>query len=140
MVVVKEEKPTATQVHKAKKMANFATTKMPKGKKEKAFGPFNSKNMDGTASTKKEFSKWEASKDEVHLVEQVWSSFDSLDSSEKEEENLEHANILKKPIMNKWSEKQAEEAQEVGRAKKQRKPRKQNSTLKQKRFSKLWNK
>jgi hypothetical protein len=45
--------------------------KMPKGEKEKAFGPFNSKNMDGGASTKNESSKWEASKDEIHLVEQV---------------------------------------------------------------------
>ncbi len=92
MVVVEEEKAIATQVHKAKKMANFATTKlgsakklpkMPKGEKEKAFGPFNSKNMDGGASTKNESSKWEASKDEIQLVKQVWSFSDSLDSSKE---------------------------------------------------------
>jgi hypothetical protein len=39
--------------------------------------------MDGEASTKNESSKWEASKDEIHLVEQVWSSSDSLDSSKE---------------------------------------------------------
>jgi hypothetical protein len=66
MVVVKAKKAITKEVHKAKKMANFATTKlgsakklpkMPKGEKEKAFEPLNSKNMDGGASTEKEFSK-----------------------------------------------------------------------------------
>jgi hypothetical protein len=85
--------------------------------------------MDGGASTKNESSKWEASKDEIHLVEQVWSSSDSLDSSKEEEENSEHTSILKKPIMNKWSEKQAEEAQKAGRPKKQWKLRRKKLHL-----------
>jgi hypothetical protein len=49
-------------------------------------------------------------------VEQVWSSFDSLDSSEEEENNPEHTSILKKPIMNKWLEKQVKEAKKVKEA------------------------
>ncbi len=72
--------------------------------------------MDGGASIENESSKQEASKDEVHLVEQVRSSSDSLDLSEEEEENPKHTNIPKKPIMNKWSEKQAKEAKRVKEA------------------------
>jgi hypothetical protein len=58
MAVVKVEKATTKEVHKDKKTANFATIelgfakklpKMLKGENEEAFGPFNSKNMDGGA-------------------------------------------------------------------------------------------
>jgi hypothetical protein len=51
-------------------------------------------------------SRGEASKDNVHVVEQLDSTFDSLESKWNEKENMEVINILKKPIKgSKWMEK-----------------------------------
>jgi hypothetical protein len=44
---------------------------MPKGDKEESYGPLKSGSMNGKASTKNESSKGEASKDSLHVVEQV---------------------------------------------------------------------
>jgi hypothetical protein len=46
--------------------------KMPKGEKEKTYGPLKSGSTNGNASTEKESSKGEASKASIHVVEQVW--------------------------------------------------------------------
>jgi hypothetical protein len=43
--------------------------------------------MNGKASTKNESSKGEASKDSLHVVEQVWSSSNFLDSNKEGKED-----------------------------------------------------
>ncbi len=111
MVVVKVEKATAKEVHKVKKLAKQATmvelsfakklSKTLKGEREenfKPFKPFNPKSKDGGASIEKEFSKGEASKDNIQVVEQLGSTSNFSKSNKEEEENLEAVNILKKPI------------------------------------------
>ncbi len=56
----------------------------------------------------------EVLKEEIQVVEMVWSSFDlSKSSEEEEEENLDHVNIPQKPIVRKRLEKESDEAQEA---------------------------
>jgi hypothetical protein len=69
-----------------------------KGEREETFRPLNLESGEKGASTRKECSKGEASKDSVQVVEQLRSTFGSSKSSEEEEENLEIANISKKLI------------------------------------------
>ncbi len=45
---------------------------MPKGEKEETYGPFKLGSTNGNASIEKEFSKGEASKANLHVVDQVW--------------------------------------------------------------------
>jgi len=90
--------------------------KTPKGKKEEDSRPLNPKSGEGRALTRKEFSKKEASKDSVQVVEQLQSFSNSLESSKEEEENPKVVNILKKPIkVSKWTKesKRAREALEL---------------------------
>jgi hypothetical protein len=56
--------------------------KTPKGEKEETYGPLKSGSTNGNASTEKESSKGEASKDSFHVVEQVYFS-NFLDSNEE---------------------------------------------------------
>jgi hypothetical protein len=44
---------------------------MPKGEKEETYGPFKLGSTNGNASIEKEFSKGEASKANLHVVDQV---------------------------------------------------------------------
>ncbi|CAM6019887.1 unnamed protein product [Sphagnum balticum] len=108
MAVVKVEKAATKEAHKAKKLAKLVAMaklgfvkKLPKtskGEREETSRPLNLGSGEKGASTRKECSKGEASKDSVQVVEQLWSTFGSSESSEEEEENLEIVSILKKPI------------------------------------------
>jgi len=108
MVVVRVEKATAKEVHKAKKLAKQATmaelsfakklSKTLKGEREETFKPFNPKSKEGGASIEKESSKGEASKDDIQVVEQLGFTSNFSESSKEDKENLEAVNILKKPI------------------------------------------
>ncbi len=118
-----------------------------KGEKEETFGPLNPKSTNGEASIEKESSKRKASKDKVHVVEQVWSSSNSSNLNEEEEEDLECINISKKSIMSNDKKKQMEEVKKAKEAcltqrrpKRQKKFWRQNSTLKPKKSSKSWRK
>lgn len=107
MVVVKVKKAIAKETCKAKKLTKLATvaelgfakklSKTLKGEMKKASKPFNPESGEIGASTWKESWKREASKDNIQVVEQLWSSFDSLESSEEEEKNPKAVNI---PICN----------------------------------------
>jgi hypothetical protein len=108
MVVVKVKKAATKEAHKTKKLAKLVAMaelssvkklpRTPKGEREKTSRPFNLESGEKGASTRKECSKGEASKDSVRVVEQLRSTFGSSESSEEEEENLEIVNIPKKPI------------------------------------------
>jgi hypothetical protein len=108
MAMVKVEKATTREAHKAKKlaklvvMAELGFVKMlpmtPKDEREETSRPFTLESGEKGASTRKECSKGEASKDNVQVVEQLRSTFNSSESSEKEEKNLEIVNNLKKSI------------------------------------------
>ncbi len=122
MAMVKVEKATAKKVQDAKKLAKLAAMaklgstkkipKTPKGEKEETFEPLNPKSGERGALTEKESSKGKASKDNVQVVEQFGSTFNSLESIKNEEENLEAVNISKKPMKAlKWT-KESKRAQE----------------------------
>jgi hypothetical protein len=105
--MVKVKKVTTNEAHEAKKVAKLVATelgfakkltKKPKGEREKTYGPFNPRNANGGASIEKEFSKGKTFKDNLHVLEQVQSSSNSLDSSEEEEKNPKYVNIMKKLI------------------------------------------
>jgi hypothetical protein len=97
MVVVKAEKATTKKAHKVKKLAKQVATvelgfttklsKTLKGEREETSRPLNPKSGEGGASTEKEYSKGEASKDNIQMVEQLRSTSDSSELSEEEEEN-----------------------------------------------------
>jgi hypothetical protein len=112
IAVVKAKKAIAKEVRLAKQVTttelNFdkKLPKTPKGKREKTSRPFNPKNGEGGASTKKEASKGKASKDNIQVVEQLGSTSNFLKSNEEEEENPKVVNIPKKSIKtSKWMEK-----------------------------------
>lgn len=126
MVVVKVKKATAKKTCKAKKLNKLAAvaklgsakklSKTLKGEMEKASRPLNPESGEIGASTWKESCKREASKDNIQVVKQFWSSFDSLESSKEEKKNLEAVNIPKDAIKaSMWTEecKRAQEALEA---------------------------
>lgn len=108
MAIVKVEKADVKEVHKAKKLAKqmivvevSSTKKLPrtsKDEKEKTSKPLNPESGEGEASTKKESSKGGTSKDNTQVVKQLGSTFNFLESNEKEKENPKKVNIPKKPI------------------------------------------
>ncbi len=114
--MVKAEKATARKVYKVKNLAKLVSMvelgstkklpKMPKGEREETSKPLNLESGQKGASTEKECSTWESSKDSVQVVEQLWSTSDSLKSNEEEEKkNSKILNISKKPIKtSKWME------------------------------------
>lgn len=87
MTMVKAKKATAKEACEAKKLTKLVAVdelgsakklpKTPKGEREEAYGPLNPKSGEGGASTRKESAKREASTDNIQVVEQFWSSFNS---------------------------------------------------------------
>jgi hypothetical protein len=71
MVVVKVEKVVAKETCVAKLDSVKQLPKTPKGEKEKTYGRSKSGSTNGKASIEKESSKGEASKDNLHVMEQV---------------------------------------------------------------------
>ncbi len=78
-----EKKVATKEACEAKKLAKLvamtklsSTKKLPKmskGEREEASRPLNRESGEGGASIGKEYSKREASKDNVQVVEQLWS-------------------------------------------------------------------
>jgi hypothetical protein len=114
-----------------------------RGKKPLALNP---RSANVGASTKNEFSKGKTSKDNLHVVERVRSSFDSLDLSEEEKEKPKYVNIMKKLIKTskhwrsprgpkkfKWLMK----LKGLKRPKWQKRPMRQDSNLRSEKSSKL---
>jgi hypothetical protein len=92
-------KATTKEVYLAKQVA---TTKLgsakklpktPKGEREETFGPVNLESGEGGASTKKEASKEETSKDNIQVVEQLKSTSNSLKSNKEEKENMKEVKV-----------------------------------------------
>lgn len=155
MAMVKAEKATTNEAREAKKVAKLVATelgfaekltKKPKGEKEKTYGPFNPRSANAGASTEKEFSKGKAFKDNLHVVEQVRSSFEFLDSNEEEEENPKYVNIMKKLIKTSKHQRSPRRPKKfkwlmklkgLKRPKWQKRPRRQDSNLRSEKSSKL---
>ncbi len=61
----------------------------------------------------KKLPKGEASKDNLHVMEQVWSFPNSLDSNEEGKEDPKRVNILEKSILNNKLGKHVEEVKKA---------------------------
>ncbi len=95
--------------------------------------------MNGRASIEKESSKGETSKDNLHVVEQVWSFSNFLYSNEEGKEDTKLVNILEKLILNNKLGKHVEEvkkAKEAQKAQVAKKLERWGSTLRLKKSSK----
>jgi len=103
----------------------------------KTFRLLNPGSVDGGLSTKKESSKGKASKDNLHVAEQAWSSSNFLDLDGEEEENPKYVNILKKLIKTSKHWRSPRRPKRLKRPKWQKRPKRRDSNLRPKRSSKL---